>query len=316
MNWVEIVLVLLAGLALGSNVVIVRMGIGEIPPMTFTLLRFSTTLVAFALTLALTRRKLALGRRVWLDIVIAGITNTAIPVIAFTYSLQHISSGVLGVLMALYPMLTAVLAHFFFADHERLTVLRIVGLVLGLSGSLLLVLTGTTGLGTQGSLIGYGLALIGVVMGAFSVIYMRKRLAGADSIVVTAGQVLASVPMVIPFVVMEPRITLTAIPAMGWFAILLTGLVGSYAGYLLLFVLIKRYGATSGALPGYVIPVVSTVLGALLLDEQITVMLVIGAALVLTGVFLVSNVRKGEVVNIGTRRQGGTEEMKDAVTGR
>lgn len=291
MKWLELVLVLLAGLALGSNMVIVRMGIGEFPPMTFTLLRFLITLAAFGVTLVVMRRKLPRRRRVWFDIMVAGVTNTAVPVIVFTYALQHISSGVLGVLMALYPLLTAVLAHFFFSDHERLTLVRLVGLGLALSGSLVIVMTGTTGLGAEGSPLGYVLALIGVVMGAVSVIYMRKRLADQDPIVVTGGQVLFSTPLVVPFVFTEPRIDLAAIPAVGWFALVFAALIGSFLGYLLLMVLIKRYGATSGALPGYVLPVVATLLGALLLDEVITITLIIGAAMVLTGVFLVSNIK-------------------------
>lgn len=280
-------LVLLAGALLGSNVVVVRLGIGEVPPMVLTTLRFLLTSAAFGVTIALMRRQLPSSRRFWIDILIAGITNTAIPVIVFTYALQYISSGVLGVLMALYPMLTAVLAHFYF-EHERLNAVRLIGLALGLSGSLVLVLTDTTGLGEAGDLRGYVLAMIGVVAGAISVIFMRQRLADHDSIVVTAGQVLFSLPLVIPFALAGPAFHPEAVTWQGWFAIAYAALIGSFVGYVLLFVLVKRYGATSGALPGYVIPVVATVLGALLLQEVVSLPLIVGAGLVLTGVFLVS----------------------------
>jgi drug/metabolite transporter (DMT)-like permease len=201
---------------------------------------------------------------------------------------------VLGILMALYPLLTAVLAHFAF-DHERLTLRRLSGLALGLSGALVLVLTQTTGLEEDhtagiggGSLQGYLLAAVGIILGSVSVIYMKRRLSEEDSIVVTAGQVLFSLPLVIPFALAGPALRLDEISSLGWFVIIYTALLGSYLGYLILFVLLKRYGATSGALPGYVIPVVAALGGAVLLGELITVELAIGAVLVLLGVFLVS----------------------------
>ena len=116
-----------------------------------------------------------------------------------------------------------------------------------------------------------------------------RRLPDQDSMVVTMGQVVVSLPIVIAFALFEPRPDLAALEFMDWFSIAWAGLVGSYLGYLLLFVLLKRYGATSGALPGYVIPVISMLLGAVLLDEVITAPLIIGALLVLAGVFLVSS---------------------------
>jgi drug/metabolite transporter (DMT)-like permease len=128
---------------------------------------------------------------------------------------------------------------------------------------------------------------------------MKKRLSEQDSTVVTAGQVLFSLPLVLILAITGPLLPetspvhesampLAAIPPMGWLVIVYTALLGSYLGYLILFVLIKRYGATSGALPGYVIPVVAALGGALLLGEIITVPLVFGASLVLLGVFLTS----------------------------
>jgi drug/metabolite transporter (DMT)-like permease len=289
LNYTQIGLILLAGFALGSNVVMVRLGMerANLPPMLLVSLRFMLTSVVFGITLIALRREIPRKPRVWLDILIAGIGNTAIPVIAFTYSLEYISSGVLGILMAIYPMLTAVMAHFAF-EYERLTARRLIGLALGLSGTLTLVITGTTGLEVGGDLRGYLLAAVGILLGSVSVIYMKRRLSDEDSIVVTAGQVLFSLPLVIPFALAGPVMRLDAISSLGWFVIVYTGLIGSYLGYLILFVLIKRYGATSGALPGYVIPVVAGLMGALLLGEVIDGPLIIGAGLVLLGVFLVS----------------------------
>jgi drug/metabolite transporter (DMT)-like permease len=140
----------------------------------------------------------------------------------------------------------------------------------------------------QSDLRGHLMVIIGVVLAAAGVIFVRARLTKQDGLVVTAGQIAITLPIVLPFALAGPALHLTAISSLGWFAVLFSGIIGSYLGYFLLFVLIQRYGATSGALPGYVMPVVATILGALLLGEVVDLTLLGSAALVLTGVFMVS----------------------------
>lgn len=287
MDYRQIGLIALAGIALGSNIVVVRLGIGQIPPMTFTLLRFVTTLIAFGITIAAMRIPLPTRRRVWIDTAITGIMNTGLPVICFTFALQYISSGVLAVMIALYPLLTAILAHQFL-EHEKLTTKRIAGLALAFAGSLIIILTGTTGLGHAGDLRGHLLALLGVTLSAVGAIYMRRHLTNEDAAVITGGQVAFSVPLLIPFIVLGPAVHLTQVTGQAWFAVVYTGVMGSFIGYMILFMLIKRYGATIGALPGYLMPIAATLLGALVLGEIITLPLILGAVMVLIGVVLVS----------------------------
>jgi drug/metabolite transporter (DMT)-like permease len=283
----QIGLVLLAGVSLGSSVVLVRVGLGEVPPMVFIILRYVVTTLAFMITFLAMRRSFPTSRRVWTDILIAAVLNTAAPIILFTYALEYISSGVFGILLSLYPLMTAIGAHLLL-EHEKLNALRIVGMIIALAGAVLLVLTGTTGLVGQSDLRGHLMVIIGVVLGAAGVIFVRARLTEQDGLVVTAGQIAFTLPMVLPFALAGPTLHLATITPLGWFAVAFSGIIGSYLGYFLLFVLIQRYGATSGALPGYVMPVVSTLLGALLLGEVVDGPLLGSAALVLMGVFLVS----------------------------
>jgi drug/metabolite transporter (DMT)-like permease len=55
---------------------------------------------------------------------------------------------------------------------------------------------------------------------------------------------------------------------------------------------VKRFGATAGAMPLYVMPVVSTLGGALILDEQITVGMVVGMGLIAAGIALINQQRE------------------------
>jgi len=70
-----------------------------------------------------------------------------------------------------------------------------------------------------------------------------------------------------------------------WFSIFYNAIIGSYVAFLLVFLLVKRHGATASSLPGYVMPIASTIMGALLLGELITLPLVLGCLIIFIGIF-------------------------------
>jgi drug/metabolite transporter (DMT)-like permease len=71
-------------------------------------------------------------------------------------------------------------------------------------------------------------------------------------------------------------------------ALIYASLVGTFAGLMLAFNNIQRFGATASAMSAYIIPIVATIGGVLLLNETITVGMLAGMALILGGVALVN----------------------------
>jgi drug/metabolite transporter (DMT)-like permease len=57
---------------------------------------------------------------------------------------------------------------------------------------------------------------------------------------------------------------------------------------LLAFYNIKHFGATAAAMTAYIIPIFAGIGGALLLDEQITSMMLVGMALIMTGIAIIN----------------------------
>jgi drug/metabolite transporter (DMT)-like permease len=266
-----------------------RVGISEIPPLYLVLLRLSFAAVLFAVALAALRRPLPRSRRTWFDIALVGLCNTGLPLVLFTLSLQYLSSGVVTIFVTLVPMLTGLLAHLWLA-HEKLTTSKFAGLAVGLAGILFLILTRTTGLaeGEIGDIRGHVLALIATLITAFAVVYARRQLQAVDIMVVTGGQMLVGALLIAPFALALDTPDWALVTWRGWLAMTYTAVMGSFVGFTLVFYLIKRFGAVIGSLPTYVMPVVSSVLGALLLGEIITPTFIVGAVLVLLGVFWVS----------------------------
>ncbi|MEX0622181.1 MAG: DMT family transporter [Candidatus Woykebacteria bacterium] len=280
------VLVLLTGLAFGTSVVITRFAISEIPPLPQVGFRLLIASLAFLFTFFILKGKPPSQGRQRLDIALIGVFGAAVPLLTLTTALQFVSSGMLTIFIAMSPLATALVAHFLLSD-ERLKAAKIIGLLLATSGVLFLIFTNTSGipkvtLDIRGPL----LSLIGVVAIAFSTVYTRARLKEVRPLVVSTWQTLAGALVVAPFAFWLVRPDLSLVTWKGWLAVTYNGLVGSFIAFWLTFTIIKRYGATSSVLPTYLMPAVAGIFGTVLLGELITFPLLIGAVIILAGVFL------------------------------
>jgi len=281
--------VFLLGLFSGSSIVILRLGVTEIPPLALVMVRQTIATVAFAASMIVLRRRLPRASQVWRDIAVVATLTTILPIICFTMALEFVSSAVASMILALVPLLTGLMAHVLL--HEQLSRLQATGLVVAFIGIVLLILTGTSGIATSGGSIvlrGYLLLLVSALALAGAGIYTRKQLQNIDVLVMTAVQTTLSLLVALPLALIFSPFDPTTVTMRGWLAVAWSGLLDSFAGFFLFFTMIQRFGPTLATLPIYVTPVISTILGALLLQELINAPLLTGSALILTGVYLAS----------------------------
>lgn len=279
--------ILLAGTAFGSSVVMTRFAVAEIPPIDLVAVRLAAAAALFVPTLLILRLSLPRQPRAWVDMAVVGAT-TAGPLVAFTFALQWISAGVLTVFLALIPLFTAILAHRLVAG-ERLDRGKAAGLVLAFAGVLTILLTRTSGLGasvTAGVTRGHVLALVGTISSAYAGVHTRLHLRQIPSPLVTAGQLLTGFLFVLPLSMALGTFDPAFVEWRTWLAALYTGVIGSFLAFWVVVILAQRYGATASSLPAYLLPIVSTALGAALLGEQIEVPMLGGGALILLGLYL------------------------------
>jgi drug/metabolite transporter (DMT)-like permease len=283
-------IVLLLGFLSGLSTVFLRLGVIEIPALALVSLRLGVASAAFTVAVIAARRRLPRALPVWRDIAVVAVTITIVPTVAFTLALKFVSSAVASSLIALAPLLTALMAHFWLPD-ERLTPSRAAGLAAGFAGVVLLILTGTTGL-TPGEappdVRGFLLVFVAAIAVGITGLYTRQRLQGVDTLIVTAGQTILGLAVVLPLTLIFDPLDLRALSWRAWLAVGWSGLLDSFAGFFLFIYMIQRFGPSLATLPWYVAPVVAAGLGALLLGEQISLPLVAASALILSGVYLAS----------------------------
>ena len=280
----------LLGFFFGSTLIASRFSVGQYAPTTYIGLRMViASLCHVAVYAVLRRRPWPRDRRLWRHAMVLGVFGTAIPMTFIVSSLQYQSSGVTSLLITTQPAITVLLAHFFLTD-ERLTRRTTIGIGLALSGAVMLALRGETGLPdmTAASPIGYLMVLFAMLMGSGSTIYARLYMTDLDAFDVGSIRMWTAALVVMPLSALTIGVDLSAVTAVGYTALAYAALVGTFAGMLLAFYNVKRFGATASALTSYVIPIVAGVGGVLVLGETFTPVMGVGMAIIIAGIAILN----------------------------
>jgi drug/metabolite transporter (DMT)-like permease len=233
------------------------------------------------LPVAWQRGGLRAARGHWRYIAAFAVAEFVVPFSAISYGEQYIGSSVAGILMAAVPLSIAVLSRYF-GVHERLSAVRLAGLVLGLVGVAALVGFGPIN-GRQGW-IGVGCMLMATLGYAIGPLIIQRHLSRIESTGPAAGSLaIASLVLLAPALLSWPAL-LPSATALTSIAVL--GVLCTAAAMLLMFYLVTHAGASRASVITYINPVVATALGTAQLHERLGVSGAIAFALILLGSWL------------------------------
>jgi drug/metabolite transporter (DMT)-like permease len=277
------------GIAWGSSYLFIKIGVGSLPPFTLIAARLAIGSLVLALVLWWSREALPRHPGVYAKLVLMAIINVALPFSLITIAEQSTDSALAAILNATVPLFTIMLAAAVFAE-EAITLNRLLGLLLGFAGVVVLVSRGLSGAG-ESSLVGEVLLLGSSVSYAVGAVYARGATRGLRPMIPAFFQIFFAFLMTATLALLfEQPWTVRPDPE-GWFSVVWLGLMGSGLAYLFFFRLLQDWGPTRTSMVAYVLPVVGIVLGALVLDEVIDARIVIGTALIVAGIGLVNSKR-------------------------
>jgi drug/metabolite transporter (DMT)-like permease len=240
---------------------------------------------AFRETAETRRRGFAL-RDYW-TFVYLGFFGVSINQICFTTGLKYTSVSHSAVIVGLGPIYTLVLAVLF--KQEALSWRKATGMTIALAGIALMAWQ-VGGTSSGPSILGDAITMTGSVGFAMYVV-LGKRVAGKyDSLTMTAFNHFAGAIIVLPLAIRGAR-TLSrdgawhSVPWSGWAALAYMAIFSSALAYVFYFWLLRYLEASQLAAFTYVLPVMATVLGILLLGEKGTWSQAIGGAVALGGVY-------------------------------
>ncbi|MFA6964462.1 DMT family transporter [Bosea sp. (in: a-proteobacteria)] len=225
--------------------------------------------------------------RHWL---VLGTTNGWVPNVLVAYALVQLASGPAAMIQAGGPLVTAVFAHFLFAE-ERIGLRRLAGILLGMAGVALLI--GPRLIEGGGTALGV-LAMVGVMLGySGGNLYARAvpASAGHPARLALGQQVVSGlVALALTLVFAGPAAFAPMtdhVPVM-----LALGLLATAIPMAVFMRLIRAAGPTRAAMTGYLVPSVATILGIVVLGETLELRQVVGGCIILVGVFLVTTSRR------------------------
>ena len=282
--------IILLGFLFGSTLVVSRFSVGQFAPTTYISLRLLlASLCHLVIYIVVSKRQLPTSLRLWRHAAFLGVFGTALPMTAIVTSLQFQSSGVTAVLITTNPAITIVMAHFFLPD-ETLDWRKGIGVLLALGGALLITFRGESGLPDvdQARPLGYILVLGAMLFASATTIYARKYMRDLDTFDVASARMMVAALVVTPLSLIFVGFDLGQVTSQGYMALIYAALIGTFAGMMLAFYNVQRFGATASAVTGYIIPVVAGIAGIMLLGETITRGMVVGMILIAGGIALIN----------------------------
>ena len=263
----------------GGNAVAVRFSNRELPPLWGAGLRFALAAALLLIVMAVMRLSMPRGRAL-AGALIYGALNFAGAFALAYYALIRLHAGLGQTILALVPLATLVLAVI--QRQERFRVATVIGSLLALAGIGLM----------WGASVGESLpplsllAALGAVLCFAEAAVVVRRFPHAHPVTMNAvGMAAGAILLVGGSLVAGEPITL---PEQGatWAAIAYLVPVGSVAVFILYLVVLRHWEASRAAYAFVLIPFVTVLLSAWLLDEPITLGLVLGGFLVLAGVYV------------------------------
>jgi drug/metabolite transporter (DMT)-like permease len=290
----------------GSTWAAIKIGVNDVPPFVFALVRAIAVASLLTILAVALRQPFPRGKRTVAVAVVVGLINIGWSWAIIFWSEQFVPSGLVAVFGAAAPIWTAVLAHFM-VKGDRLSALKIVGLVLGLAGTVILIGAPDAAEGTAGLIATVLLALMAISWAIAAILQSRFLTNVAPIPTVALGtwaSVLLLAPLALPQMSGAQHWTVASLLAFGYLVVF-----GTCFGMVVSLWLYRKLRPTTITLIQVIVPAEAILIGTLWLGEPVTVRMLGGAALVVAAVAL--NAIAGSGTRPAEERLGATPAAAD-----
>jgi O-acetylserine/cysteine efflux transporter len=277
-------LLVLAGICAiwGFNLIAIKAGVDRLPPVFFSLLRFTILALAVAPFLRIRR-----GEMRWLLLASAcsGGLQFALMFIGIAHSGSMSSVAIAGQLGVPFTTLLSILLL-----DEKVRWRRWSGILLSFAGVMVIGFNPVV----FESLGGLALVVLGALAGSIGLVAI-KRVSGIKPLELQAWFSWTSLPVLLALTIILEEGQLASLDALdltGVGAVLYTALVSSLVGHTIFFALVQRYPVTSVAPVTVMAPVFSVFFAVTLLGESLDWRMIVGGTMTLTGVIVIARREK------------------------
>jgi len=240
----------------------------ELPPLTVVLLRVALAAMILLPVLRAYQIRFPVGLSGWKPFFAIALLNNVLPFSLIVIGQTYIPSGLASILNATTPLFTVLVMAA--AGDEKLYARRVVGIVTGLIGVIILHGQDLHGQGVHGQDLGFqsgeGVGILLCLAAAFSyglsALYARRKLSNSPPLATATFQLLASALMMTIVAAVFERPWQLAMPGVTtWLAMFGLSALSTALAYIVFFQILRRSGSTNVMLVTLLIPVTAILLG-------------------------------------------------------
>jgi drug/metabolite transporter (DMT)-like permease len=270
----------------GSTWLFIKLGLADLPPLTFAGIRFVIAFLILVTFIWFRGVRLPRASSDWILLALTGVMSFSINYGLVFWGEQYISSGLAALLQATLPAFGLVIAHFYL-PAERITPLKIIGVVLGVLG-VAIVFSNQLSVAGGKALAGSIALVISSAVVAYSNVLIKARGKHLNPAILAGGQMFFGlIPLFMVGLPLEGNPFYFRWTTMALVAILYLAIVGSVIAFLLYYWLVHNMDVTKSMLIALVTPVVAVILGMLVLNEELGWRTVAGGAMIMSGIALI-----------------------------
>lgn len=270
----------------GTTWLFIKIGLEDLPPITFAYLRFSLAALVVGVVIRFSRKTLPKTAAEWKLLAITGILQFSVNYSLVFWSELHITSGLAAVLQASIPVFGLFLARIHLPE-EQFTFLKVAALAVGLGG-VAVIFYDQLRLESRMAFAGSVAIVIGAYAAAHASILTKARGGGIDPENLVFGQMICGLlPLIIIGLVFEGNPMRFDYSWKAVSGVLYLSLIGTVAAFWLYYWLLRRVESTKAMTIALVTPLVAVLAGWIFLGEQLRVQTLAGGFLILSGVGLI-----------------------------
>jgi len=223
----------------GSTWLFIKLGLEDLPPFTFAGIRFVIASTILFSLVAFRRLSLPRNRSDWFLLASTGVLAFCINYGLLFWGEQYISSGLAALLQATIPVFGLVIAHFYLPG-ERMTLPRVIGIVMGLAG-VAVIFSNQLSVAGPRALAGSAALVLGSASAAYSNVLVKARGKNLDPAIIAAGQMLFGlIPLLLIGIPLEGNPLRFHWTRMAIAALFYLAIVGSVIAFLLYYWLVQN----------------------------------------------------------------------------
>ena len=267
----------------GSTWLFIKLGLADLPPITFAGIRFVISCAILFPLIWLRHLTLPKTRSDWFLLVGTGVMSFSLNYGLVFWAEQYITSGLAALLQATLPAFGLILAHIY-VPAERMTWVKIGGVILGVFG-VGVVFSNQLAISGRQALAGCVGMVLSAFFAAYSNVLVKTHGKNLNPGVIAAYQMFFGlIPLLLYGLAFEGNPLAFRWTSLAVLCLLYLAIVGSVIAFLLYYWLMQNMDVTKTMLISLVTPVVAVILGMLVLDEQLNWRTLVGGAMIIAGI--------------------------------